>query len=184
MRRRPKCRSAPPAEAPIAPPIVTAIAQPIPELPPAPHAQDLSRLAQDLQIRRMHVEAVVQLLDEANTVPFITRYRKERTGGLDETVIRKIQSRIAQLRSLRDRKQTILKTIATQGKLNDELIAAILETDHPKRLEDLYLPYKPKKKSLAAEAARQGPRTAGAGHLELRPGRREPRRSGAGNGEP
>jgi protein Tex len=147
---------APPAEAPPAAPMPSAVAQPIPELPPAPHAQDLSRLAQDLQIRRIHVEAVVQLLDEANTVPFITRYRKERTGGLDETVIRKIQSRIAQLRSLRDRKQTILKTIATQGKLNDELVAAILETDHPKRLEDLYLPYKPKKKSLAAEARDKG----------------------------
>lgn len=152
---------APTAEAPPAPPVeATATpavaAQPVPEVPPAPQSQDLSRLAQDLQIRRIHVEAVVQLLDEGNTVPFITRYRKERTGGLDETVIRKIQSRIAQLRSLRDRKQTILKTIATQGKLNDELVAAILETDHPKRLEDLYLPYKPKKKSLAAEAREKG----------------------------
>ncbi|MBL8867332.1 MAG: helix-hairpin-helix domain-containing protein, partial [Planctomycetia bacterium] len=152
---------APTAEAPPAPPVEAiatpaVAAQPVPEVPPAPQSQDLSRLAQDLQIRRIHVEAVVQLLDEGNTVPFITRYRKERTGGLDETVIRKIQSRIAQLRSLRDRKQTILKTIATQGKLNDELVAAILETDHPKRLEDLYLPYKPKKKSLAAEAREKG----------------------------
>lgn len=136
--------------------VESVISQPVPEVPPAPQPHDLSRLAQDLQIRRIHVEAVVQLLDEENTVPFITRYRKERTGGLDEVAIRKIQSRLAQLRALRDRKQTILKTIATQGKLNDELVTAIIETDHPKRLEDLYLPFKPKKKSLAAEAREKG----------------------------
>ncbi|QEL16290.1 Tex-like N-terminal domain-containing protein [Limnoglobus roseus] len=130
--------------------------QPVPEVPPAPQSQDLSRLAQDLQIRRMHVEAVVQLLDEQNTVPFITRYRKERTGGLDEVAIRRIQDRVAALRALRDRKQTILRTIANQGKLNDDLQAAILEADHPKRLEDLYLPYKPKKRSLATEAREKG----------------------------
>ncbi len=130
--------------------------QPVPEVPPAPQSQDLSRLAQDLQIRRMHVEAVVQLLDEDNTVPFITRYRKERTGGLDEVAIRKIQDRVGNLRALRDRKQTILRTIANQGKLNDELQTAILEADHPKRLEDLYLPYKPKKRSLATEAREKG----------------------------
>src|SRR3954471_5737440 len=68
---------------------------------PHPHA-DLSRIAQDLQIRKVQVEAVVQLLDEGNTVPFITRYRKERTGGLNEDVIRRVQHRIAQLRSLAD----------------------------------------------------------------------------------
>jgi uncharacterized protein len=154
---------APPAETPPplpeAPPVPTpepVAAQPVPEVPPAPQPADLSRLAQDLQIRRVHVEAVVQLLDDGNTVPFITRYRKERTGGLDEVAIRKIQARVAQLRSLRDRKQTILKTIATQGKLSEELLAAILETDHPKRLEDLYLPFKPKKKSLANEAREKG----------------------------
>lgn len=136
--------------------VETVVQQPVPEVPPSPQSQDLSRLAQDLQIRRIHVEAVVQLLDEGNTVPFITRYRKERTGGLDEVAIRKVQSRVLQLRSLRDRKQTILRTIANQGKLSDELTAAIFETDHPKRLEDLYLPYKPKKRSLAADAREKG----------------------------
>lgn len=117
---------------------------------------DLSRIAQDLQIRKLQVESVVQLLDEGNTVPFITRYRKERTGGLNEEVIRKIQARINHLRQLADRKQTILKTIENQGKLTDELRDAILAADTSKRLEDLYLPYKPKKKSLASTARERG----------------------------
>ena len=78
---------------------------------PAVSRLDFSRIAQDLQIRKVQVEAVVELLDEENTVPFITRYRKERTGGLDEEVIRIIQSRVGQLRQLADRKQTILKSI-------------------------------------------------------------------------
>jgi len=117
---------------------------------------DLSRIAQDLQIRKVQVEAVVQLLDEENTIPFITRYRKERTGGLDEEVLRIIQERVGQLRQLADRKQTILRTIEQQGKLTDELRNAILAADHPKRLEDLYLPYKPKRKSLANVAREKG----------------------------
>ncbi len=117
---------------------------------------DLSRIAQDLQIRKLQVESAVQLLDEGNTVPFITRYRKERTGGLDEEVIRIIQARVQSQRQLNDRKTTILKTIETQGKLTDELRDALLAADTPKRLEDLYLPYKPKKRSLATTARERG----------------------------
>lgn len=117
---------------------------------------DLGRIAQDLQIRKVQVESVVHLLDEGNTIPFITRYRKERTGGLNEDVLRQIQKRVQQQRSLAERKQTILRNITTQGKLTDELRDAILNCDHPKRLEDLYLPYKPKKKSLAAAAREKG----------------------------
>lgn len=117
---------------------------------------DLGRIAQDLQIRKVQVEAVVHLLDEGNTIPFITRYRKERTGGLNEDVLRQIQKRVQQQRTLAERKQTILRNITTQGKLTDELRDAILNCDHPKRLEDLYLPYKPKKKSLAAAAREKG----------------------------
>ncbi len=117
---------------------------------------DLSRIAQDLQIRKVQVESVVQLLDEGNTIPFITRYRKERTGGLDEEVLRIIQERIGQLRQLADRKQTILKSIDGQGKLTEELRSAILAADTPKRLEDLYLPYKPKKRTLATTAREKG----------------------------
>src|SRR4051812_27499708 len=130
------------------------------QAPPVSHSDeirlDLSRIAQDLQIRKVQVEAVVQLLDEDNTVPFITRYRKERTGGLNEDVIRRIQHRVAQMRQLGDRKQTILRSIDNQGRLTDELRAAILAADSPKRLEDLYLPYKPKKRSLATEAREKG----------------------------
>lgn len=130
--------------------------QPVPQVPPTPQPHDLSRIAQDLQIRKMQVEAVVQLLDEENTVAFITRYRKERTGGLNEEIIRRIQERIAHLRELSSRKQTILKSIAGQGRLSDELTQAILAAESPKRLEDLYLPFKPKKKSLATEAREKG----------------------------
>jgi uncharacterized protein len=117
---------------------------------------DCSRIAQDLQIRKVQVESVVQLLDEGNTVPFITRYRKERTGGLNEEVIRLIQSRVGHLRQLAERKQTILKSLEGQGKLTEELRAAILGADTSKRLEDLYLPYKPKKRTLATIARERG----------------------------
>src|SRR5262245_15942471 len=117
---------------------------------------DLSRIAQDLQIRKVQVEAVVHLLDEGNTIPFITRYRKERTGGLDEEILRIIHERVGLLRALAERRQTILRTIENQGKLTDELRAAILAADNPKRLEDLYLPYKPKKRSLANAAREKG----------------------------
>src|SRR5215831_18010635 len=117
---------------------------------------DYSRIAQDLQIRKVQVESVVQLLDEGNTVPFITRYRKERTGGLNEEVIRTIQHRVGQLRQLAERKQTILKSIENQGRLTDELRQAVLAADTSKRLEDLYLPYKPKKATLASKARERG----------------------------
>ncbi|MGE5755947.1 MAG: Tex-like N-terminal domain-containing protein [Planctomycetaceae bacterium] len=117
---------------------------------------DLGRIAQDLQIRRVQVESVVQLLDEGNTVPFITRYRKERTGNLNEVTIREIQVRVGRLRELAERKETILKAIEAQGKLTDELAAAIRGADNPKRLEDLYLPFKPKKKTKASEARDKG----------------------------
>jgi uncharacterized protein len=117
---------------------------------------DCSRIAQDFQIRKVQVESVVALLDEGNTVPFITRYRKERTGGLNEEVIRQIQARIRLLRQLADRKQTILKSIEGQGKLTAELRAAILAAETTKRLEDLYLPFKPKKRSQATAARERG----------------------------
>jgi len=117
---------------------------------------DLGRIAQDLQIRKVQVESVVQLLDEGNTVPFVTRYRKERTGGLNEVQIRDIQGRVQKIRDLNDRKQTILKAIEAQGKLTDELREAIRVTENPKKLEDLYLPYKPKKRTKASEAREKG----------------------------
>ena len=122
----------------------------------SPIQVDLGRIAQDLQIRRVQVESVVQLLDEGNTVPFITRYRKERTGNLNEVAIREIQLRVGRLRELAERKETILKAIESQGKLSEELAAAIRSADNPKRLEDLYLPFKPKKKTKASDARDKG----------------------------
>jgi protein Tex len=117
---------------------------------------DLSRIAQDLQLRKVQVEAAVQLLDEGNTPPFIARYRKERAGGLDEDRLRIIRDRVADLRHLNDRKQTILKTIDAQGKLTDDLRRAILTAETSKRVEDLYLPFKPKKRTPAADAREKG----------------------------
>jgi uncharacterized protein len=121
-----------------------------------PIAVDLGRIAQDLQIRRVQVEAVAQLLDEGNAVPFIARYRRERTGGLPEGLVREIQARIARGRELAGRKQAILKTIEAQGRLTEELAEAIRGADGPKKLDDLYLPYKPRKRTKGVEAREQG----------------------------
>ncbi len=117
---------------------------------------DLGRVAQDLQLRKVQVSAVVELLDSGNTVPFITRYRKEVTGGLDEEQIRAIQHRVGQLRQLAERRLTILRTLEAQGTITDELRQAIERADTSKRLEDLYLPYKPKKQTLATIAREKG----------------------------
>ncbi|MCI0377646.1 MAG: helix-hairpin-helix domain-containing protein [Gemmataceae bacterium] len=118
--------------------------------------QECSRIAQDLQIRKVQVESVVKLLDEGNTIPFLARYRKELTGGLPEDILRQIQARAQFLRQLSDRRQTILKSIEGQGKLTDELRQAIQKSDTIKRLEDLYLPFKPKKRTPATKAREQG----------------------------
>jgi uncharacterized protein len=144
------------ADASPAPPAPALPPQPVPQVPPAPQPHDLSRIAQDMQIRKAQVEAVIQLLDDGNTVPFITRYRKERTGGLDEVQIRRIQDRVTHLRELASRKQTILRSIANQGRLTDELVEAILAAESPRRLDDLYLPFKPKKRTLASDARERG----------------------------
>jgi len=102
------------------------------------------------------IQATIELLDEGNTVPFITRYRKDQTGGLDEEQIREIQSRLNKSRLLADRKQTILRSIESQGKLTEDLTKRILAATTTKRLEDLYLPFKPKKMSLATLARSRG----------------------------
>ncbi len=117
---------------------------------------DLRHVARGLSIPLRQVQAVVELLDEGNTVPFITRYRKDHTGGLDEEQIRHIQGRLEKLRQLADRKQTILRSIEAQGKLTDELAEEILAATTPKRLEDLYLPFKPRKQTLATQARERG----------------------------
>ena len=113
---------------------------------------DLAPVAHSLSLPLAQVESALRLLDAGNTIPFITRYRKDQTGGLDEEQIRAVQDRVGRLRMLAERKQTILRSIDSQGKLTPELAEAIESADSIKRLEDLYLPYKPKKQSLATLA--------------------------------
>jgi uncharacterized protein len=117
---------------------------------------ECSRIAQDLQIRKLQVEAVVQLLNEGNTVPFIARFRKEATGGIAEDVIRQIQTRLNFLKSLNDRKLTIIKSIENKGRLTAELRREILHAPTIRRLEDLFLAFKPRKKALANAAIEKG----------------------------
>src|ERR1700736_5516887 len=117
---------------------------------------DLRQVAQPLGLALAKVESVVELLDAGNTVPFITRYRKDETGGLDEEQIRQIQQRLGKLRLLCERKQTILRSIESQGKLTPALAAEIEAAESTKRLEDLYLPFKPKKQTLATAARERG----------------------------
>ena len=117
---------------------------------------DFSCVAAELGISRAQVENATALFDEGNTVPFITRYRKERTGNLDEEQLRSIQSRVTALRQLAERAQTILRLIETQGKLTPQLKREIEQADSLKRLEDLYLPYRPKKRSRANSARERG----------------------------
>jgi uncharacterized protein len=117
---------------------------------------NLRHLTRGLEVSLDQVESVVELLDEGNTVPFITRYRKDRTGGLDEEQIRQIQSRLVKMRLLAERKQTILRSIESQGKLTEKLAQQIQSASTTKRLEDLYLPFKPKKQTLATLARTRG----------------------------
>lgn len=119
-------------------------------------AIDFDRVAQELQLNRNQVEAATALLDEGNTIPFVTRYRKERTGHLDEEQLRAIQQRVAGLRQLCERALTITRLIESQGKLTPELRREIEIADSPKRLEDLYLPFRPKKRSRASMARERG----------------------------
>ncbi len=114
------------------------------------------QIAQELNVRPEQVIAAVTLIDDGNTVPFIARYRKEVTGGLDDTQLRNLDSRLAYLREMDDRRQTILKSIQEQGKLTPELEQAILSADSKNRLEDLYLPYKPKRRTKGQIAIEAG----------------------------
>lgn len=114
------------------------------------------QIAQELNVRPEQVIAAVTLIDDGNTVPFIARYRKEVTGRLDDTQLRNLDSRLAYLREMDDRRQTILKSIQEQGKLTPELEQAILSADSKNRLEDLYLPYKPKRRTKGQIAIEAG----------------------------
>lgn len=113
-------------------------------------------IAEELRVREAQITAAVKLLDEGATVPFISRYRKEVTDGLDDTQMRLIEERLNYLRELDDRRQTILKSVDEQGKLSPELKKSILEADTKNRLEDLYLPYKQKRRTKAQIAKEAG----------------------------
>lgn len=115
-----------------------------------------SRIAQELQVNIQQVQAAVGLLDEGATVPFISRYRKEVTGGLDDTQLRNLEERLNYLRELEDRRAAILKSIDEQGKLTPELAGQIHNAETKTLLEDLYLPYKPKRRTKAQIAREAG----------------------------
>jgi len=115
-----------------------------------------STIAKELNIKTNQVDATIKLLDEGNTIPFISRYRKEATGELDEEKIRTISERAAYLRSFVERQEDILAKIAEQGKLTEELQAAIEKTTKLQELEDIYLPYKQKKRTRAMIARSKG----------------------------
>ena len=116
----------------------------------------IQRIAEELSVNSKQVSAAVALLDEGATVPFISRYRKEVTGGLDDTQLRQLEERLSYLRELNERRKTILDSIRSQDKLTPELEKAINEADTKTLLEDLYLPYKPKRRTKAQIAREAG----------------------------
>lgn len=114
------------------------------------------KIANELNVKDEQVTAAVALIDDGNTVPFIARYRKEVTGGLDDTQLRNLDSRLSYLRELEERRQTIIKSIQDQGKLTDALQRELSNADSKTRLEDLYLPYKPKRRTKGQIAIEAG----------------------------
>jgi len=115
-----------------------------------------SRIASALNVRVQQVDAAIALLDDKATVPFIARYRKEATGGLDDTQLRTLEERLTYLRELEDRRAAILKSVEEQGKLTPELEAQLRQAETKARLEDLYLPYKPKRRTKGQIAREAG----------------------------
>lgn len=115
-----------------------------------------NRIATELGVAEAQVGAAVRLLDDGATVPFIARYRKEATGGLDDTQLRNLEERLRYLRELEERRETILATIGEQGQLTEELASAIRAAETKTRLEDLYAPYKPKRRTKGQKAVEAG----------------------------
>src|SRR6266496_3544014 len=130
---------------------------------PAATASERSRvaninrqIAEELGVREQQVEATVALLDGGATVPFVARYRKEVTGALDDAQLRTLEERLIYLRELEERRAAVLESINSQGKLTDELGKQIMAADSKARLEDIYLPYKPKRRTKAQVAREAG----------------------------
>ena len=120
-------------------------------LPPISH-----RIATEIEVQPQQVEAAIALLDEGATVPFIARYRKEVTGGLDDAQLRLLNERLSYLRELEDRRGAVIKAIDEQGKLSEPLKRDLLAADTKTRLEDLYLPYRKKRRTRAQIAREAG----------------------------
>ncbi|WP_304681566.1 Tex family protein [uncultured Clostridium sp.] len=114
------------------------------------------RLVRELEITLKQVQNVIKLLDEGNTVPFISRYRKEQTGGLSDDVLRKFFERLTYLRNLKERKEDVLRLIDEQGKLNEDIVKALEKADTLTEVEDIYRPYKQKKRTRATIALEKG----------------------------
>ena len=113
-------------------------------------------LAKELELKEAQVENTVKLIDEGNTIPFIARYRKEVTGALDDEVLRKLYDRLCYLRSLDERREEIIHLIEEQGKMTDDLMAEILKAEILQELEDIYRPYRPKRRTKATIAKEKG----------------------------
>ena len=116
----------------------------------------IQKLTQELDVKRWQVEAAVQLIDEGNTIPFISRYRKEATGSLNDEQLRKLHERLQYLRNLEEKKEQVLATIEEQGNLTEELRAQILAAETLVVVEDLYRPYRPKRRTRATIAKEKG----------------------------
>ncbi|MDE7066784.1 MAG: RNA-binding transcriptional accessory protein, partial [Schaedlerella arabinosiphila] len=114
------------------------------------------KLAQELDVKLWQVEAAVKLIDEGNTIPFISRYRKEATGSLNDEQLRKLHERLTYLRNLEEKKEQVLSSIEEQGKLTAELKSQILAAETLVVVEDLYRPYRPKRRTRATIAKEKG----------------------------
>ena len=116
----------------------------------------IKTIAEELNIKEKQVEAAVKLIDEGNTIPFIARYRKEVTGGLSDETLRDLGERLTYLRNLEQRKEEVVKIIDEQGKLTDEILQEIAIAKTLAEVEDIYRPYKQKKKTRATVAKAKG----------------------------
>lgn len=116
----------------------------------------IAKLSEELNIRKNQAEAAVKLIDEGNTIPFISRYRKEMTGALNDEVLRNLYERLNYLRNLEEKKEQVLSSIEEQGKLTEELKQQILAAETLVVVEDLYRPYRPKRRTRAAIAKEKG----------------------------
>ena len=120
------------------------------------NSQHVAIIAGEINAKKQQIQSAIELLDGGDTVPFIARYRKEATGGLDDTQLRQLEELLGYLRALDERRETILAAIDEQGKLTESLQQAILSADTKTRLEDLYQPYKKKRQTKAQKARLAG----------------------------